>query len=407
MRLVLWIVKSDLLNDETDAGGIDRRAIFEEALTSMTWPSHIGRLAKNVVETIMVAQKTINLKADEWNRIRSALPTALWLALRDPATDRIAPSSLCDRLAIFRTVVDFTASLRTLLGRTITLGQAIEAQDLMQSVCMRLIEHGMRLTINFHLSIHYLEFIRKYGPVGSYATWSFERANRVLATSKYFRGDLVQMTTTGARRWVREQLLSGILENPAPDCSEAELAYLEDAKSRLSTKKIQGTLLLDEHRSRAASRTISIPSVASSSLSLKSPEVDIYMQVVQYLRQRLPHLQIHPETTLWAGGVTLLSKGHQLLTRVQFQGYRQVHPFSDDELMLRFASADYKRSSRDRWANAYVDMDKTDVAACRIERILRVRVGDDFGPLADEVAVVAAVRFLRPGSEEILPWSFR
>ena len=128
----------------------------------------------------------------------------------------------------------------------------------------------MRLTINWHVAMHYARSIELYGPVGGFATWPFERNKDILARTRFFKGDIVQMTSTASPRWVKEQLLRFVIDNPAPTASEIEFVYIGDLKTRLDRKVIQGTLLLDEYRSRASARTMRLPKAIRTSLDLRS-----------------------------------------------------------------------------------------------------------------------------------------
>ncbi|EIW73345.1 hypothetical protein TREMEDRAFT_59511 [Tremella mesenterica DSM 1558] len=389
--LVLWILRSGVLDEGDD--GPDRYQLFEKALTGITWPSHVGRLVNGVVSMVTSGRDANNVKADEWSRVRAALPCALWLALRSDTNDQIAPSSTHNRLEIYRAVVDFSASLRVLLAKSITIDAAEEAQDLLSSVCKRFLLHGMNMTINWHIAMHYSQFIRMYGPVGSYATWSYERNNGALAKIHYFRGDHIQMVGTAARFWTKSQLLWGVLENPAPDISETEASYIEDLKCRLQRTRIQGTVLLNEMDE--VGQGIELPLGNRSTINIRTHPLQLYPGILSYLRLALPGQRIRSYAAIYEEGSVLVQAGHKEYPYVRFNGFR-------------FVSKSYTRSNRDRWALAVHPTDRAlGMAACRVEMILQLCLPDTFGSLADTVITVAAVRFLQPADEEILPWSFR
>ena len=110
-----WIIRSSLL--ENPAGRPDRKEILDETIARFTWPSHIGRLASNVIAQITSGKAAAAVKAEEWDRVRTTLPVALWLTLRDPATDEIAKKKGHPRVEVHRAVVDITAAPQTLLAR--------------------------------------------------------------------------------------------------------------------------------------------------------------------------------------------------------------------------------------------------------------------------------------------------
>jgi hypothetical protein len=224
--LVLWLTSSGLFEETDDS--IDRASRFDDSLAGITWPSSVGRLATHIVKQITSGGTASSIKADKWTRVRAALPVTLWISWRNDETDKIE-SPLHAR--IYDAVIAFVASLRTLLSRTITSSDAEYAQDQLASVCKTLLRCGMPLTINWHMAMHYHHFIELYGPVGGYATWAYERNNGDLAKARYFKGNIAQMTTTASRKWLKEQLLRSVIDNPAPDIGDSEAAYHVDLRN--------------------------------------------------------------------------------------------------------------------------------------------------------------------------------
>ena len=128
------------------------------------------------------------------------------------------------------------------------------------------------------------------------------------------------MTSTASRRWLKDQLLRSVLDNPSPDVSEVESKYIDDLKSRLDRKVVQGTLLLDEYRSRAASRVLRLPDAIRTIFDLR--KANVYGPTLISLQYSLTPLRIRSESDIWAAGLSMPSKGHEEFSSVLCNGYR-------------------------------------------------------------------------------------
>lgn len=315
--LVVWLVKSGAFDDDNEESSLPA---FDEAITSVTWPSNIGRLPSGSLSQICLTKSAASIKADEWNRVRNALPVALWLAWRDINTGALRLCFKHDRPGIYSAVLNFCSFARVMMSRSITVADSERAGDLFSLACSGLLAAKMPLTINWHLAVHYVKFVELYGPVGGYSTWAFERANGMIGRTNLFRGDGVKATSSASRRWIKEQLLQAVLENPAPNASVAEQQYIERIRDEFVTKKIQGTLLIEEHRGHASSLTIVIPSKrATYDISL---EPGIYEQIIAYLRRIVRNVTIKSQAEITQPGVAVQTKGHHSFPFVKFSGHR-------------------------------------------------------------------------------------
>lgn len=319
--MLLWIVKKTDLLQPSSPTDDNRYDILETEIKAVTWPSHVGRLANNVIAQLTSGGDGGHVKADEWNRIRSALPHALWMAFKHPDRDIIDQPR---RLAVYRAVVDITAAMRILLARIVRESDIDEAQDMLAASALTLQKAGFDMTINWHVSMHYAHFIRMYGPVGSFTTWAYERNNGVIARTRFFKGDIVQMTTTAARRWLKELLLSSVMRNPPADISPVEQEYLDDVQRRMDAGQIQGTLLLEEHRGNAAALRVVLPKPLRRALSLRESGKDMYQSTLEHLRRYYPDLSYHVDTDVFAPGRPLHANNHAQFPYVRFNGFRYV-----------------------------------------------------------------------------------
>lgn len=411
--LLNWIVNSGILDeplirrgsrsDKTPRSPLTGNPIddwryreLESAINDWTWPSHIGRLAQNVV-SMMAAPKgdgAAKVKADEWNRVRMALPFALKNALQDEDSDDISAGYnevTRKRRALYAAVVDFVAAIRTLLARSVSVNAAYEAQELLSSATQAFVRLGMPLTINWHLAQHFAPFIERYGPVGSWSTWAYERDNGTLARTRLFKGDLAKLAVSLMNRWNRELLLRAVLENPAPDASEAELRFCRQTIARLDSKVVQGTFLVNEYRSRKSNLQIMLPpKPLSSQVSLTLLGDETYAAVVFYLRQICPHLELRDERMIGARGTPVPIRGHSSFQFVRHNGYK--------------FSAKHVPKARDRWALA-LDAHGT-IRVCRVVHIVQLQLGPTFDHLDEAARTVAFVQI--PASKlVVMPWTIR
>jgi len=299
---------------------------MDQVLCNVTWPSQIGRIPKSVIQQMTSNTKGSNVKADEWNRVRNILPVMLWMAMRNVNSDDIdgiGPIK-SKRIQLFHAVLTLCSGLRTLLSRTITRREAKQAQLELSKAAVQLLHNGMPMTINWHLAMHYSQFISLYGPVGSYATWPYERNNGILARTRLFKGDIVQMTTTCMRKWVRQQLLAAVLDNPAPNASSNEQNLLRALRSHLAINNelAEGSPISTETNDGEAASNFTLPVPIKQLLNLQDVYGDIYEVVFNHLKKALPDIHWVDEYDLQEDGVTLPSRGHREYTHVRMKGFR-------------------------------------------------------------------------------------
>lgn len=313
--MMVWMTTSGSFSDTVG----DRRHDWDTVFDTIIWPSHVGRIPKRVVNQMSSGGEASGLKADEWARVRTALPAVLWQSWIDPETSELAISHGHNRNGIYSAVVNFCAATRTLLSRAVSAIEVETAQDTLSRACKQLLGLGMPLTINWHPSMHYAASISRLGPAGAFSTWSFERDNGVLARTRYFRGDVQQIPVTATRRWIKEQLLYGVIHNRSPTAPPMEHRYLDQLADKILNKTMKGTLMLEEHRGTAPSLIISLPPPSSVSFDL-SAVPSLYLQCFYFLRGK--GLRIRHHTHLHAEGVSFWSSDHDLYTHVYFNGFR-------------------------------------------------------------------------------------
>ncbi|KAH9942644.1 hypothetical protein B0H21DRAFT_696303 [Amylocystis lapponica] len=186
---------------------------FEDTINSVRWPSHVTRLPKNLGENQSLK------KADEWRRLLTITPIVLWTSWKDnsdkiPVSAPPIPSNAKYRPAhsrgcrdIYSVVLLLCAGVRILASRKITMAQARIGQDFLSQYCRRLKALGADLTINHHLSMHFAQFIKLFGPVYGWWLFAFERFNGLLEKVHVNGHDGGRMELTLLRHWVQSHLI--------------------------------------------------------------------------------------------------------------------------------------------------------------------------------------------------------
>lgn len=154
-------------------------------------------------------------KADEWRRLISILPIALWSVWRDPMTDLVpvdAPpihSQVTKRPTFHRSchmlynlIVLLSSACRILTSWTITPADIQRAQTYLQLYCQGLLQMGVSLKPNHHFSMHYQQFFHAFGPAYAWWLFSYERFNGLLEKVK-INGKSGDTSTTLMRFWIR------------------------------------------------------------------------------------------------------------------------------------------------------------------------------------------------------------
>lgn len=391
---MLWILRGDLLKEQRQDGRPDlwRFKEFKEGLESFTWPSHIGRIENRIVDMVLNSRSSksgslSNVKADEWVRIRIALPVVLWRALREhPDSDDVDVSS--DRLRIYLAVVRFCAALNNLMARSISLNEADRHQTALSEATEVFRQSGLPMTINWHLAQHLSFYIARYGPVSTWSSWAFERNNGVLARINLFKGDFKRMPPTLMGMWYREAMVRTVLQNPAPTASDIERASLETFKRMLEPKKTQGTFLMEVHRARAANRFLKLPTLQPAWFKTNLRKVpglgSLYTVMFDYVQNMCPQIDLVDEND-HRHGVRLPAHGHVTLPYIEFNGFKFQGEGSQDRFsMVHGASGD--------------------VSVCRIEGLFQLQLPEDFSDCLTSVQrTVAAVRYLE-SSDAYFSW---
>lgn len=181
---VAHLFRFDLFEGEINE--IPRAEIFTAFFEQALYPGHLGRLPHRVMRQIMSDRKNAaaGIKADQWKRVSQMLPVGLALAWANQDDNRISEDDMdlsedtvSRRRIWYSCAVKLCAALRILHAHSLSVADAEDAVEDLSQVSQSLLSMGVNLTINWHVSMHYAEFVSYYGPLSGYGTWAFERNN--------------------------------------------------------------------------------------------------------------------------------------------------------------------------------------------------------------------------------------
>ncbi|KAH8077774.1 hypothetical protein HD553DRAFT_252736, partial [Filobasidium floriforme] len=221
---VNMLFKHDIFSEEED------RQVFMAVFEKACYPGHLGRLPSRITKQFASDRRLAGsgLKADQWKRIIQVLPIALFVALRDPENDQIddvdqepidfqarEPTPLPNGRARkrkrqsdvrrnsrewYRVAIMICSALSTLHSHTISIREAMSAVDDLAGASTAILAMGETLTINWHIAMHYVDAVRRFGPLSGFATWAFERNNGALSRVKH-NGQERDVPSTLLRSW--------------------------------------------------------------------------------------------------------------------------------------------------------------------------------------------------------------
>ncbi|KAH8081106.1 hypothetical protein HD553DRAFT_259885, partial [Filobasidium floriforme] len=175
---------------EGDIEGTERIDIFASYFENTDYPGHLGRIPNRIARQLVGRRRKNTqvqvgsaLTADQWKRISQLLPGALFAAWRSEGSNIIPDEDMPidtteeeprpfrrNRAVWYRIAVSLCAGLRILHAHSISIADAEGA-----------VEVSAHLTINWHIAMHYADFVRLYGPLSGFTCFAFERNNGTLS----------------------------------------------------------------------------------------------------------------------------------------------------------------------------------------------------------------------------------
>ncbi len=178
-------------------------------------------------------------KADEWRQLIAITPVLLWVSWRndfDIIPDSAPPISPAEKItttcsrnwqSLYQAILLLCTSVRLFATRKISMAQAQQAQQFMAQYCRACIRLRITLVINHHLSHHFCDMIKCFGPVYSWWLFAFEQFNGMLEKVNHNGHDGGHMELTLVRNWVQTHLIYELLLALPDDSHPLEQQLLE------------------------------------------------------------------------------------------------------------------------------------------------------------------------------------
>ncbi|KAF8595016.1 hypothetical protein BDV93DRAFT_576770 [Ceratobasidium sp. AG-I] len=363
-----------------------QREAFDSFVSSVEWPSGIGRLPKRL------ATKGGLRKADEFRRLITVLPIALFVVWKHPqdnsipdCAEAIHPKSNYredhkrSRQKIYDLVVLLSAASRLFTSWSVTLDDVSHAQRLLQQYCQGLLRLGVKLQPNHHWSMHYERYFRLYGPAYAWWLFAYERFNGLLENVNTNRHS-EDYPMTLARFWTRLHRLYELLQFLPENISEAERKMIERMCKGVDSR---GTTLATEAMMAQQTRFTSGKQAQRVDLH-RTTVPGLYFLVLDFARGCWPHLQLTSDHEPEPNGYPFL-----------YDQVAEVLPFVYRN-GIRFGPATAKRTEADKYA--FIKSGDATVP-CKIEYLLRIGVAGLEPRLCAVVAHMVADQHI-----PVMPW---
>lgn len=206
------------------------------------------------------------------------------------------------------------------------MAQAQIGQNFLVQYCQALKALEIHTTINHHISMHYLCFIKLFGPVYGWWLFAFERFNGMLERVKTNGHDGGRMELTMLRQWVMSHLLYEYLLSLPEDGSALERAFLEKIILK-EGRENRGGMMTDLARFRAETSLdgrIQVPRRLPklADVSAVVPDGNAYPLLLVYLQNLWPELNIIDDNSLAEGTPFYRAKTCRPLTYITKDGIR-------------------------------------------------------------------------------------
>ncbi|KAF8670362.1 hypothetical protein RHS04_08618 [Rhizoctonia solani] len=269
---------------------------FESFLSSLVWPSQIGRLPVSKSPTTSALNRR---KADEWQRLISVLPIALWISWRN-ALDQISdaapnvppqtakkPSFTRNLKAVWECVQQLSASVRLFTSWVAYMPDIERAEQYMRHYCEGLLRLMVKLQPNHHFAMHFKQYFKLFGPCYAWWLFPYERFNGILEQIE-LNNHPDELETTLARWWIRTHQLHNYLERLPLDATPQERAVLEKLYQGHQDRGTLLTMAESLHGGRPVIQPSAIPSTFINLRNLDETG-DIYLAVLGFACNRWPH----------------------------------------------------------------------------------------------------------------------
>ncbi|RXW16345.1 hypothetical protein EST38_g9511 [Candolleomyces aberdarensis] len=144
------------------------------------------------------------------------------------------------------------------------MAQALSGQAYLAQYCLRMLALNASLSINHHLSMHFVNMIKLFGPVYGWWLFAFERFNGMLEKVNINGHNGGELETTLLQNWVLNHLIYELLLILPPDAPQREkdLIYqIINKEARHGSMAVK----IAQFRAEASIDNISLPKQISTS----------------------------------------------------------------------------------------------------------------------------------------------
>jgi hypothetical protein len=206
------------------------------------------------------------------------------------------------------------------------MAQAKTGQEFLLQYCRLLKRLNIHTTINHHLSMHYLKFIKLFGPIYGWWLFAFERFNGMLEKVKHNGHDGGRMELTLMRQWVMTHLIYEYLLALPEDAPELECTFIDRIIRQEACKNHGGMMTeLAIYRAEAhLGNNVSLPWHVGKPFDISKllPNGAAYSLLLSYTQNLWPNLNIINDNSLKEGTSFYRSKAAYTLTYVRKNGIR-------------------------------------------------------------------------------------
>ncbi|KAF9489274.1 hypothetical protein BDN71DRAFT_1530062 [Pleurotus eryngii] len=357
-----------------------------DLINSVQWPSHITCLLKNLSENQSLK------KADEWRRILAITPVLLWCipdtAPPVTANENITTTHSRQRRSLYSAILLLCAGVRLLAIQKITMAQARLGQDFLIEYCHMCLCLRIPLVINHHLSTHFFDMIKQFGPIYAWWLFAFERFNGMLERIHHNGHNGGRMELTLLRNWTWTHLVYELLLSLPPDAHAKEHELLEwiIQKEARSRRSMMSQIAI--FRSEVDTDNVKLPRrIAKSTTNIHhmSPTGEYYRLLLRYFQDLWPNLDLVTEFANHPGQAFVAKQVARALPYIRKDG-------------IRYRCASNRRTQANCYAFILKDQARLPV---KIEALLVVNIPGCYKP----PHVCAIVKRLRADENiPILPW---
>jgi len=266
--------------------------------------------------------------------------------------------------AIYSAILSLCAAVRILSSRQISMAQARIGQDFLSQYCRALKVLRIHTTINHHLAMHYVKFIKLFRPVYGWWLFAFERFNGMLKKLHHNGHDGGRIELTLLRHWVMTHLIYEYLLALPADAHPKEHEYVDQIVHTEAREQWGGMMTeLAIYRSEASTDSVSLPRRLGKPINLFQchPVGTAYSLLLKYCQELWPDLNIVNDTSLGDGVPFYRSEVCRALTYIRKDG-------------IRYGSTSNKKTQAD--CHAFISKDTEHRVPVEISALLCVKVGD-------------------------------